>query len=504
MRQSIIKLKLFVLCFFTIAGLMAQEKLTKVSQSIKVDKDVTIDLNTSYCNIEFDTWNKNTVEIEAFIEGEDLSKEELEEVLDNWSVEIDASNDLVTINTKGNGHGIWVHRFNNQDGEAVHAILEELKFELADMPEMNFDFDFTMSEIPEVPAMPEMPELPELPELPKGMTNFHFDYKAYQKDGDKYLEEFTKQFESKFGKDFEKKMEAWGEKFGKEWEEKYAKQMEEWGEKFGEEYSKKMEVWGERFAEQMEQRAEQMEQRAEQMEQRAEQVSKIREEREKVREKLHEKRSKLADERRIKIERLVHGKSHSKVKKTIRIKMPKGAKLKLNVKHGELKLATRIDNLKADLSYTKFIAESINGGRTSINATYSPVEVANWNVGELTLNYVEQANLENVGQMVLNSNSSNIKIDNLKGNAIIDGSIGDLQILKIDDTFTNLNAIIRNTNAVIVLPKTEYKLQFKGDRTKLTHPEKMLKDNNISFSSGDLNSGKSIVVNAKYSNVIME
>ena len=49
-----------------------------MSQTIKVDKEVTIDLNTSYCNIVFDTWNKNVVEIEAYIEGEKLSKEELE------------------------------------------------------------------------------------------------------------------------------------------------------------------------------------------------------------------------------------------------------------------------------------------------------------------------------------------------------------------------------------------------------------------------------------------
>ncbi|WP_242205572.1 hypothetical protein [Aestuariivivens insulae] len=511
MKQTIIKLKLFVLSCFVLTTLSAQDKLTKVSQSIKVDKDVTIDLNTSYCNIEFDTWNKNTVEIEAYIEGEDLSKEELEEVLKQWNVDVDASEGLVTINTRGKAPVVWVHSSDHPNGVDVDAILEELKFELADLPEMNFDFHFEVPEVPELPEMPEMPNLPELPELPEGINKIKFDYKAYKKDGDKYLEKYNKEFESKFGKDFAEKMEAWGEKFGKEWEEKYAEQMEEWGEKFGEQYGKQMEAWGERFAAQMERRAERMEAMAERSAKMREEREKAREkhiiEREKhikEREKLHENRRKLANERRVIVERLVNKKLHTKVKKTIKIKMPKGAKLKLNVKHGELKLASNIDNLKANLSYTKFMAQSINGSTTSINATHSPIYITHWNVGELNLNYVEQANLENVGQLVLTSNSSNIKIDNLLGNAIINGSIGDLEILKIDDTFTNLNAILQNTDAVIVLPKIPYNLQFRGDRTRFSHPNKTTKDNVSSFSTGDLSSGKSIVVNAKYSNVIME
>lgn len=514
MKQTIIKIKLLVMSCFVLTTLSAQDKLTKVSQSVRVDKDVTIDLNTSYCNIEFDTWNKNTVEIEAYIEGDGLNKEELEEALKNWNVEVDASTGLVSISTKGSAPVAWVHRSGHGRGDDVHVILDELKFELADLPEMNFDFNFDVPEppvVPEMPEMPEMPEFPELPELPKGVTNFHFDYDAYKKDGDKYLEEYTKAFESKFGKEFAKEMEAWGEKFGKEWEEKYAKQMEAWGEKFGEQYAEQMEAWGERFEDQMERRAERMEAVAER-------EAKVNEEREKIhakhikarekhlqeREKLREKRQKLADERRVIVERLVNREAHSKVKKTIKIKMPKGAKLKLNVKHGELKLAASIDNLKADLSYTKFIAQSINGSTTSINATYSPIDVVDWNVGELNLNYVEKANLKNVGQVVLTSNSSNIKIDNLLGNAIIDGSIGDLKILKIDDAFTNLNAILYNTNAIIVLPKVDCNLQFRGDRTRFSHPKKTNKDNASSFSIGNASSGKSIVLNAKYSNVTMQ
>ncbi len=81
MNKTIIKIKLFILSFLIVSSISAQEKMTKLSQSIKVDKDVTIDLNTSYANIVFDTWNKNTVEIEAYVEGEGMSNEELKKAL---------------------------------------------------------------------------------------------------------------------------------------------------------------------------------------------------------------------------------------------------------------------------------------------------------------------------------------------------------------------------------------------------------------------------------------
>lgn len=535
MNKIIIKMKLFALGFLITSSVCAQQKLTKLSQSISVDKDVTIDLNTSHCNIVFDTWNKGTIEIEAYIEGEDLSDEELQEALKDWDVDVEAAQDLVSIRTKGNAPHVWAYR-SNGDSDAVHAVLEELKFELADLPEMNFDFHFEMPEMPEMPEMrempempemPEMQELPELPKLPKGVKSFRFDYDAYKKDGEKYLEEYTQKFESTYGEDYAKKMEAWGEKFGKEWGEKYGKDIAKWAEKFegkwdNEEFEKKMEAWGERFAakmEQQEKRTEEQQKRIEKAhearekmhEERQERLEKVHEERERIheriskeREKHAEKREKLTRDRRVLIEKLVNKESNSKVKKTIKIKMPKGAKLKVNVRHGELKFAANIDNLKADLSHTKFTAYSVNGSSTSINASYSPVYVTHWNLGELNLNYVKKAELNNVKQMVLTSNSSNIKVQNLIGNAIIDGSIGDLKILKIDDAFTNLNVILQNSDATITLPKVDHNLHYSGNRSRFSHPEKSSNENVNSFTSNNSTTGKTIVVNAKYSNITMQ
>jgi hypothetical protein len=500
MNKSIIETTLFVLSFFVVGSLFSQQKLTKTAQSIDVNKDVTINLNTSYTNIVFDTWNKSTVEIEAYIEGEKLSGDALKKALKDWQITVDASKSVVSISTKGGDSNPWFHSINGHANDAVHAVLKELKFELADLP--------PLPELPPIPALPMMPELPELPNLPEGISNMQFDYDAYQKDGEKYLKEYSKTFESKYGKDYAKNMEKWGEKFGKEWGEKYGKEMEAWAKKFegkwGEEYGKKMEAWGEQFAKRMEQQAERLEQQQERMAAEHEKHAQIREKHMQEREKHMQEREKLAGERRVLIEKMVNEKSNTNVKKTIKIKMPKGAKLKVNVRYGEIEFAANIDNLEANLAYTKFTAQSINGSSTSINASYSPIHVAYWNLGQLNLNYTENVKLSNVKQLILNSNSSNITINNLLGTAIINGNIGDLKILKIDDAFTNLNIILENSNAIISLPKAAYSLQYKGNHSRFSHPKKSSKETSTIFSTGSLSSGKNIVVNAKYSNLTFQ
>jgi hypothetical protein len=291
-------------------------------------------------------------------------------------------------------------------------------------------------------------------------------------------------------------MEVWAKKFDGEWGEKYGKQME---------------AWGERFAAQMEKRTERLEQKQERLEVRRESIEKVRDERMKSLEKKKLQRKehinnskKLAKERKVLIEQMVGEKVRTKVKKTIIIKMPKDAKIKVNVRHGELKFTANINNLKADLSHTRFIAQSINGSSTSINAAYSPVSVAYWNLGELNLKHVRKAELENVKHMVLTSNSSDVEIQNLLGSAIIDNNYGDLKIYKIDDAFTNLNIILQNSEVVISLPKTAYNLQYKGNRSSFSHPEKSSNENVSSYSINNLNTSKTIVVNAKYSEVVME
>jgi hypothetical protein len=518
-----------VFLFSSVFSINAQQKLEKISKSIKANKDVTINLNTSYTNIEIETWNKSAIAIEAFIESSELGKEELQEFLDTWDVTVEGSGNDVSITTKGDVNYAFNFNFNFAEGEA-HDALRELEFNLADLPEMP-EMNFEMPEMNfEIPEIPEMPELPELPELPEGIHRVHFDIDKYKAEGEPYLEKWSKEYEKKYGKDYQEKMKAWAKEFSKTDFDKYSKEMEAWGEKFGKSFGKDMQVWGEKFGKDYELKMEawskkfddkfgpeweakmekwgeeygkQMEAYGKAFEKRAGEREAVLDKRLEARSKQIEKRSKVRNERMAKLEKRLSGLKDNKVIKTIKIKIPKDAKLKVNVRHGELKF-TSVNNLKADLSHSTLLAESIDGSNTSINASYTPVLVTNWNAGELKLNYVDNAILKNVKHLMLTSNSSNITVGELSGNAIINGSFGDLEIDSITNSFNNLNLILENSDVVVSLPKTDYNLQYQGKRTRFEHPDKKTKENISTFSSGNLNSSKTIVINAKYSNVVMQ
>ncbi|MDH7913025.1 hypothetical protein [Winogradskyella sp. SYSU M77433] len=515
------KIRILVLCLITTFG-YAQKKLNKTSQSVKVNKDVVVDLNTSYVEIEIDTWNKDVVEVEAYLESSKLSEEELKKALAAWNLTIDGSSDKVVISSSG-GRSFGLH---NEGDYSV--LLKDLEFELANIPDI--------PEIPELPDLPEMaefpamPKMPKLPELPSGIKAVHFDYERYQEEGEKYLAEWSKKYEEKGGKELQKRMEAWakkfsesgyqekmekwGEEFAKSFEGEWAKDMEKWGEKFGEKYGKdmekwgeefgekfgeewaeKMEAWGERFGKQMEEHAKAMEKRTEAMAKRQEEQAKRHEERAKRQEEMAHRRATTLRSR-------ADFGSNSNVKKVIKIKIPKKAKLKTNIRHGELKLSSVIYNMKGELSHSYLVAEHIDGGDTSINVSYSPVVINNWNLGTLNLNFVDKAQITKATHLVLNSKSSNVNIVQLSDTGIIDGSFGDLTISDLTSTFKNLNLVLENSDALVNLPKNiNYSLYFKGNRSKYNNQSTTQKTVR-NYPDGQ-SSGGNIIVNAKFSNVIM-
>ena len=68
----------------------------------------------------------------------------------------------------------------------------------------------------------------------------------------------------------------------------------------------------------------------------------------------------------------------------------------MNVRHGEVKLAENTKNLNATLSHSSLWATTIDGDETNILASYSPVEVKNWNYGQLETKYSKDINLAEV------------------------------------------------------------------------------------------------------------
>ena len=163
-------IKILTLCLITTVG-FAQNKQSKTTKTIKVNKDVVVDLNTNYVEIEIDTWNKDIVEIEAYVESTKLSEEELKKSLKAWNLNIDASMENVLISSEGGRRPALFSEGSYDD------ILKDLEFSLADLPDMPSLKN--LPQMPKLPNMPKMPELPMLPELPEGVNTIKFDYDKY-------------------------------------------------------------------------------------------------------------------------------------------------------------------------------------------------------------------------------------------------------------------------------------------------------------------------------------
>jgi len=522
-------LMLFLLVF---TSAKSQQKKIKIDQSIKANKEVVINLNTSYNAIEIDTWNKDVVEIQAIIESDELSKAAFEKAYDNWDLNVSGSTDKITITSDGSGN-FWEEGFSTELNDASLDALKELEFHLAEIPETIAIPELLdgvlsgLADLPELLKHPNMPELPKLPELPKGISSVTFDYDAYRERGEDYLEEWSKKYEKGYGKEYqdkmkkwakefdkvdfdayEKEMEAWGEKFGKEFEKTYGKdfekRMEAWGEKFGEDFGAKMEVWGEAFGKRMEEEiAPKLEAWGERFgEQFEEEFEKDRENSRKRKEKYKRKTLLKKMEKNNKLNNSFDFKGNKKVKKTIRIKMPKKAKLKLDIRHGELKFVSTIHNAKASLSHTSLLANNIDGSETSINVSYAPVDITNWEQGELVLDFVDDARISKANHLILNSNSSSISINSLLDTSIINGSFGDLIINSLEDSFNNLNVILENSDAKINLPNSnDYNLYFHGNKS--TFNNEITSNKTIKhFPKNTPNKAKTIIINANYSTIV--
>lgn len=486
-------IKLTVLLLLTVFSIQAQERLNKAVQSVKVNNDVTVELNTSYTNIEVETWNKDYVEVEAYIESRKLTKEELKVFLKKWNVELNGSGNHVSIESKGSS-GLWdndmnLELFENESIEALSNIDLNMNLNLEPLLE-------GLKGLESLKDLPEALKVLRIPESPDGNYNMDFDFDKYQKEGEKYLDSWSKKYRKDYGEDYENEMREWAKSIKKSDLDKFENQMEKWGENFGEEFGKafeegfgkdfekKMEKWGEDFGKAFEKKFEP------------------------AMEKWGEEFGQAFENKMNKAFGVDNSNSNKVIKdqdllKTIKIKMPKKAKLKLNVRHGELKMASVLKNVKADISHGSLLAQTIDGSSTSINVAYSSVFIKEWKSGELNLKYVDDAMIQHVDQLMLNSVSSTISLDYIKGNTIIDGSFGELIIHNILPTFNNLNIVLENSDAKLKLPKdVDYKLFFKGNRSQFNNKTVSTKkiDNLINTSS----SNNTIVINAKYSNVIAE
>ncbi|PVW14574.1 YggN family protein [Marixanthomonas spongiae] len=464
--KTVIPTMLLLLCT-TIS--MAQKQY---KETFNVKDDVTVLVNTSHTNIIFETWNKDKVEVEAYIEGGNLSEAEKQELFDNWNLSVLGNSNKVVITSKGGGRWNGVASMNNMES------LQDLEF----LGPMLKDMITPMVTNMKIPNLPD--------DLMKDLSSIDFDYEEFMEDKEAYMKKFEAQMDKKFGKDFEVKMERWGNEFAEQFNEEksdsiaahWESRMNAWGENFG----KKMEAWGKRFEKEME-----------------EKYGKDGKYSKKVITGPNGNKTVIIQGSKTTTSKSVKPKGV----KTIKIKMPKGAKTEINVRHGDIEMADAV-NVRATLNHSPFTANSIDGGNTLINASYAPVVVNNWKDGSLYIQFVQNCTIADVSKINLRANSSDVLIGTIANEAVLAGSFGNLKVSDISEGFKNIDILLENTDAKLSMPETAFSFYFNGKQSTLKYPKSLqlnrIKNNNRILVSGyhkNNKGGKNLTVNANYSNV---
>ncbi|MEM9000490.1 MAG: hypothetical protein AAGB24_09520 [Bacteroidota bacterium] len=480
-KSRIIRFSVFLLAFFALTWSNAQTKTKTFKETFNVGDDAVLNIDTSHTDIEFETWDKNQVEITAVVTLEGATDKEAEAYFKNDPIEMMGNSKEIEIRTSAQNSWLFAPE------------IENLQHFNVEIPAIDLEPLFLDLEIPELPELAVIPELPPMPPIPFKQ----FDYSAYQKDGDVYLKKWTKEFREGFDEEYEARFREWGKRI-----EERAKQREE----------------------QTERRNEEREQLLEERErEREERLKLAQERREAAIERLQAEKERILKERSL----IISNESDDapnvfyfssdgedkryKVQKTIKVKMPKATRIKMDVRHGEVKLAATVKNINASLSYASLLASTIDGGSTDIKAAYSPVSVQKWNYGQLKTNYSERVNLKEVGELKLNSVSSNVIIDRLIKKAHVTNNLGALQINSIADDFSDMDISIQNGELNCTLPTTPFVIYINETSTNFKYPNALAIGSSRNYETTihkgyhiNNNTKKSININSRYSEVVLK
>jgi hypothetical protein len=196
---------------------------------------------------------------------------------------------------------------------------------------------------------------------------------------------------------------------------------------------------------------------------------------------------------------------HHKVKKKIIIKMPKDAKLDLDVKRSELKIAS-LNQIDANLNYSGLQIDELTGQNCTVSAMYSGVDITKANGLNLNLKYAKKVNIGEVNQLISTSKTSNLIIDLVNQKAIIDGSFGDLVINNISKDFKLIDINLKNSSAKLKVPDVAYNFYINSKSSEVDlNPKIDFKvseafDSKIYQNKNSQNTSKVLNIKADYSN----
>ncbi len=276
-----------------VSGLVnAQEFKTPVTE-FDVANQATVVIEASYTEIEIEEWNKNRIEVQGVMQVEGLSETEAKSIFDSWAIETEKNGNIVEIRANSNSFGnefFFIHndkylgnvvvdipeisRHVLEALDSIHVVLPEI----AEFPDMDYNFNFST-------------------DMDYGSMNF--DYEEFKKNSE-YL---------------------------KEWKEQNKEQLERMKEELKESHREIVEQQKEMREQMREIQQEALEDARREMERQSKEVQKqVREAEIQAR-----KAEKEVAERQIEIQKIIEERQKIKVKRTLKVKMPKNAKLEMDV-----------------------------------------------------------------------------------------------------------------------------------------------------------------------------
>lgn len=472
LRQTLFKTMAGLLCFIS-TGVYAQKQTKTIYEVFNTTAETVLDINTTHTDIEFETWTKNQISIEANIEFDGATEEEIKNYFNQEAFEIMGNSKKVTIKT-----GAQKTRFNSYPISNVRSFT---------------DFDFEEYAFPEIDSLHiAFTEIDSLPEMPN-FTLFKFDHKAYEKGGDIYMKKWQQSFRKGFDKEDEKELEEWSKQIAAK-----ALKRQELSMKRSKAIAERALRRAERKNTFVKRRIDSLKRREIILKSRGDKTIFISSDTENDEPHVFYFSSKGENKK-------------YKVKKTIKVKIPKGMKIDMNVRHGEVKLAGITKDLNADISHSSLWAANIDGSNTEIKASYSPVTIQKWNYGQLQVDYSDAVDLQEVGNLRLTSTSSEVIINRLVHSAYVNNKFGPLKINSIATMFSDLDIALQNGELDCKLPDVPFTIYVNGTNLELEFPSKITlastKNQNTVVHKGynkSKNANKSIVINASYSDVTLK
>ena len=465
---------LIAICF--LGTTFAQKFDKKFTENFKVSKDVEIAIDASNTEINVATWNKNEVQVEAFIEIEGLSKEEAQKYFKNWNFEALGNKSKVKITSQGNNSlGLRNDFIIFNDSDFNFPDIEMPDFEAIVIPEMNFDFDFDFD------GMHILEDLENLDEIVGKDGEYSFEWN----DGEDKISIKSK----------------------KEWEAfKKSKKYKELKEKMSVAKIKMRKNLIESKKSLKEIKIKEMKEGLAKARLEIKKIDKEKIKKEFAEAKKHIMEMKL-DFNSSSNDLTINGKK-IKIKKRLEIKVPKNATFNLNTRHCKVKLP----NTKAfgKVSYGGFDASNLNGGRLTID--YSKVSINDLNGCTLFLNNVTDANIASVTNTTLSNNSSGLNINIINENVNLSDKFGELTIHNFNPNFNNFVLNLSNSDASILLGDVKTSFIYNINTSKLDNKtsfgaiNKVIKTNEISTTSNisNENTKNKFELNAEYSTIIIK